>query len=74
MKIIVWLIPFLCTACSNSTQVTGQGSPTSAGTQSETSAVTSYSGGVSRIVVAYNDETNEQSLITYIASSIRAHR
>ena len=52
--------------CTNSTSVTGQDSPTAGGTQSETAATTSYVGGQqNRIVVAYNDETNEQQFINY---------
>ncbi len=52
-------------SCSNPNGVTGQGGPTSSGTQTETSATTSYVGGTNRLVVGYNDETSEQDLITY---------
>jgi hypothetical protein len=59
----------LLSACTNSKSVTGNDKQTSAGTQSETAATTSYVGGKNnRIVVAYNDETNEQQFITYSQS------
>ncbi len=51
-------------ACSNSNSVTGKDQAST--TQSETAATSSYVGGQNnRIVVAYNDETNEQSFIKY---------
>ena len=57
-------------SCSNRNGVTGgQGSPTNSGTQTETSSTLALTGGVSRIVVAFNDETNEGSTITYTASN-----
>lgn len=69
MKIVIGLsliLLFFAIGCSNSNSVTGNDSQTSAAGQSETSATTSYVGGSNnRIVVAYNDETNQQSLITY---------
>jgi hypothetical protein len=58
------LVLFLC-ACSNSTKVTGNDNHTSSGTQSETSATTSFINGKTRVVVSYNDETNEDQFITY---------
>jgi len=62
------LVMFLA-ACSNSNSVTGKDKQTASGTQSETAATTSYVGGQNnRIVVAYNDETNEQQFISYAQS------
>ena len=58
------LVGLLC-GCSNSTGVTGKDNQTSGGTQSETTATTSFVNGKSRIVVSYNDETNEGQSITY---------
>src|SRR5712691_9650182 len=56
----------LMAACSSSNAVTGRdGDPTASGTQSETAATLAMVGNTTRIVVAYNDETNEQDLITY---------
>jgi hypothetical protein len=56
-------------ACDNSNKVTGKDTATSAGTQSETAATTSYVGGANnRVVVSYNDETGEQNHITYTAT------
>jgi hypothetical protein len=68
MRIVLGLLcisTVFLTACANSHSVTGQANPTAAATQSETAATTSYAGGVNRIVVSYNDETNEQQLITF---------
>jgi hypothetical protein len=51
----------LMTACSSNTVVTdGNG-----GQQSETSATTALDGGTTRIVVAFNDDTGNQNLLTY---------
>jgi hypothetical protein len=53
-------------ACSNSNSVTGTDKQTAGGTQSETAATTSFVGGkTNRIVVSYNDESGEESHITY---------
>src|SRR5664279_3525301 len=58
-------------SCSNRNGVTGkQGDPTASGTQTETSATTTLvNGKVSRIVVAYNDDTNDGTLVTYTSST-----
>src|SRR5271169_3126997 len=57
-------------SCANRNGVTGaQGDPTNSGTQTETSSTVAVIGGGSRIVVAFNDETNEGSTITYTASN-----
>jgi hypothetical protein len=57
-------------SCSNRNAVTGkQGDPTASGTQSETSATTAFSGGTTRIVVAFNDETNDGTFITYTSTT-----
>lgn len=59
-----------CTSCSTTNQVTGQkGDPTASGTQSETSATIGVDGGTTRVVVAFNDETNDGSSITYTATT-----
>jgi hypothetical protein len=55
----------LATACANSTVVTGSDKQTAASTQSETDAVTAQNGNANLIIVAYNDETSDQHLITY---------
>jgi len=57
-------------SCSNRNGVTGkQGDPTALGTQSETSATTTLvNGKTSRIVVAYNDDTNDGTTVTYTSS------
>src|SRR4030081_2986961 len=51
--------------CASGVRVTGGTDAESLGVQSETAATTSFSGGVHRIVVAYNDETNSQATIQY---------
>jgi len=51
--------------CTAGGLVTGASDATARGAQSETDAATSYSGGVHRIVVAYNDETASESVIQY---------
>lgn len=58
-------------ACSNpGNAVTGKvGDPTASGTQSETSATTALDGTTNRIVVAFNDETNDGTSITYTQSN-----
>ncbi len=69
MKIIVCTCAVLLLAsCTNSHLVTGTDTPTGSATQSETSATTSYVGGVNRLTVSYNDETGEQQNITYTQS------
>ena len=69
MKIVICLclpLLLLLAGCANSNKVTGSDKDTAAGTQSETAATTSYVGGNNnRIVVSYNDESNEQPFITY---------
>ena len=59
---------FLC-GCSTAGKVTGIDDQTATATQSETGACTTYAGGVSRIVVSYNDETNESQHIAYGSST-----
>src|SRR3974390_638531 len=59
-----------CTGCSTSNQVTGQkGDPTASGTQSETSATIGTDSGKTRMVVAFNDETNDGTSITYTSTN-----
>jgi len=54
-------LALLTTACSSSNTVTdGTG-----GMQSETTATTALDGNTTRIVVAYNDDANNQNLLTY---------
>jgi hypothetical protein len=53
------------TACGKPGAVTGTDHQTAAGTQSETTATTAYIAGTNRLVVSYNDETDEQQLISY---------
>jgi len=53
------------TGCAGAGLVTGREGPTAAAGQAETDATTTYSGGVHRIVVAYNDETGTESTIQY---------
>jgi hypothetical protein len=52
-------------ACSSSNSVTGNDNVTGGATQSETTATASANGPINRIVVSYNDESGESSLITY---------
>ena len=71
MRIIACLCPILLlflAACSNKNSVTGNDKQTASATQSETGATTSFAGGINRIVVAYNDETNQSQLISYTQS------
>jgi hypothetical protein len=57
-------------SCSNRNGVTGgKGDPTASGTQSETSATTALIGGGTRIVVTYNDDTNDGSTVTYTSGT-----
>jgi hypothetical protein len=66
LSFIVFLNILLLSSCTNANGVTGVDQQTKSGTQSETAATTSYVGGkTNRIVVSYNDETGEESLITY---------
>src|SRR5258705_9225698 len=70
MRGILLLALIAClSACSNAVRVAGGTDAESLGTQSETAATTSFSGGVHRVVVAYNDETNSQATIQYSAST-----
>src|SRR5258705_9514001 len=70
MRGILLLALIAClSACSNAVRVAGGTDAESLGTQSETAATTSFSGGVHRVVVAYNDETNSQATIQYGAST-----
>jgi hypothetical protein len=61
------------TGCSGTALVTGRG-PTAQGGQSETDATTSFSGGVHRIVVAYNDDTASQYTIQYAPATRKVLR
>lgn len=64
-----WLALLLgLSGCTSSHSVTGVDNQTKPGSQSETVATTSYSNNINRIVVAYNDETNEANHITYTAT------
>src|SRR5947207_6479138 len=69
VKIVICLclpLLLLLAGCANSNKVTESDKDTAAVTQSETAATTSYVGGSNnRIVVSYNDESNEQPFITY---------
>jgi hypothetical protein len=59
-----------CSGCSTTKKVTGQkGDPTTSGTQSETSAAIAEDGKTTRMVVAFNDETNDGTSVTYTASN-----
>jgi hypothetical protein len=70
MRGIHFLVLIAClSACSTGVRVTGGTDAESLGTQSETAATTSFGGGVHRIVVGYNDETNSQATIQYGAST-----
>jgi hypothetical protein len=65
-----WLAVLLAVSglpgCPSSHAVTGIDNQTKSGAQSETAATTSYASKINRIVVAYNDETNESPThITY---------
>ena len=51
--------------CSSGVAVTGSTDATAIGAQTETAATTSFSGGVHRIVVTYNDESSTQATILY---------
>jgi hypothetical protein len=56
-------------SCSNRNGVTGRkGDPTASGTQSETSATTALVGTTTRIVVTFNDDTNDGTSITYTST------
>jgi len=61
------------TGCAQTGLVTGRG-PTAQGGQSETEATTSYSRGVHRIVVTYNDETASQTTIQYTPTTRKVLR
>ena len=64
------LLAGLLLACSNDNEVTGaKGDPTASGTQSETAATTALAGGVTRIVVTYNDDTNAGNAVTYTSTT-----
>ena len=55
-----------CSSCSTRKPVTGsKGDATSSGQQSETSATIGTDGKTTRIVVAYNDDTHDGTLVTY---------
>lgn len=54
-----------CITASSSTSVTGESAPTNAALQSETAASISFSDSILRIIVTYNDTTNEAHLISY---------
>ena len=73
-----WLALLLALpGCASSHSVTGVDNQTKPGVQSETAATTSYTNNINRIVVAYNDETNEATTSHTplpIASSARAPR
>jgi hypothetical protein len=67
VRICPYFLILLLTACaSDIVSVTGgNDSLTQFGTQSETAATVSVTGSVTRIVVAYNDDTNLLNLIQY---------
>ena len=70
MRGILFLLLILClSGCATGVRVTGGTDAESFGVQSETAATTSFSGGVHRIIVAYNDETNSQATIQYTSST-----
>ena len=63
-----WLAFVLAAAlsgCATAGRVTGDDETTKAGGQSETDATTTFRSNVSRIVVAFNDETGNQNKIKY---------
>jgi hypothetical protein len=64
LSLFLLLLLEACSSCSTKKSVTG-----SPGTQSETSATIAHDGKTSRIVVAFNDETNDGTSITYTAST-----
>ncbi|HET9342910.1 MAG TPA: hypothetical protein VFO25_08355 [Candidatus Eremiobacteraceae bacterium] len=70
---IVGVLVLVLAACSTGGKVTGT-KETAAGTQTETDATVAYDGKTARIVVAYNDETNEQQYIAYTSSDRTVHR
>jgi hypothetical protein len=57
--------------CSKSGQVTGGDSSTAAAAQSETGGTSSFVGGVNRLVVAFNDDTNDDGKVLFADSSSR---
>jgi len=59
------LLTWVLCGCASSAVVTGGRDATAIGMQSETDATTSFSGGVHRIIVGYNDETGSQATIQY---------
>ena len=71
MRGILFLVFVACLGgcASSGVRVTGGTDAESLGVQSETAATTSFSAGVHRIIVAYNDETNSQATIQYTSST-----